>query len=94
MTLMYATKIKMKPGCYSSGSLLEIDAVYIEGCDKPGFYKKANLYDFLKENPGTIQVKIFPFPDVVPALSKYDEKYVRSTPNDYTHDNLLDLPRE
>ena len=62
--------------------------------DNPGFFKKANLYDFLKENPGTIQVKIFPFPDVVPALSKYDEKYVRSTPNDYTHDNLLDLPRE
>lgn len=91
---MYATKIKMKPGCYSSGSLLEIDSIYIEGCDNPGFFKKAVLHDFLKENPGTIQVKIWPYPSVVPATSGAGEKYVRSSPNDYTHDNLLDLPRE
>ena len=91
---MYATKIKMKHGCYSSGSLLEIDSVYIEGCKDPGFFKKAVLHDFLKENPGAIQVKIWPYPNVVPATSSAGEKYVRSTPNDYTHDNLLDLPRK
>ena len=90
---MYATKIKMKPGCYSSGSLLEIDSIYIEGCDNPGFFKKWVLHDFLKENPGTIQVKIWPYPNVIPATSSAGEKYVRSSPNDYTHDNLLDLPR-
>lgn len=91
---MYATKIKMKPGCYSSGSLLEIDSVYIDDCKDPGFFKKAVLHDFLKENPGAIQVKIWPYPNVIPATSSAGEKYVRSTPNDYTHDNLLDLPRE
>lgn len=90
---MYATKIKMQLGCASSSDLLKIDSVYIEGCNNPGFFKKADLYDFLKKNPGTIQVKIFPFPDVMPALGKNNEKYVRSSPNDYTHDNLLDLPR-
>lgn len=91
---MYATKIKMKSGCYSSDSLLEIDSVYIEGCNNPGFFKKAVIHDFLKENPDTIQVKIWPYPNVIPATSSAGEKYVRSSPNDYTHDNLLDLPRE
>ena len=55
---MHATKIKMMPGCDSSSKLLEIDSIYIEGCENPGFFKKAVLHDFLKENPGTIQVKI------------------------------------
>ena len=91
---MYATKIKMKSGCYSSDSLLEIDSVYIEGCNNPGFFKKAVIHDFLKENPDTIQVKIWPYPNVIPATSSAGGKYVRSSPNDYTHDNLLDLPRE
>ena len=91
---MYATKIKMKPGCYYSSNLLEIDSVYIEGCNNPGFFKKENLHDFLKKKPGTIQVKIWPYTNVIPAISSAGEKYVRSTPNDYTHDNLLDLPRE
>lgn len=91
---MYATKIRMKPGCYSSSDLLEIDSIYIEGCNNPGFFKKNVLYDFLKENPGTIRVNIWPYPNVISAISSRGEKYVRSTPNDYMHDNLLDLPRE
>ncbi|NCB26702.1 MAG: DUF3892 domain-containing protein [Bacteroidia bacterium] len=91
---MYATKLKMKPGCYTSQSLLEIDEIYIEGCDNPGFFPKGVLHDYLKEHTGSIQVKIWPYPNVIPATSSRNEKYVRSTPNDYTHDNLLDLPRE
>ena len=91
---MYATKIKMKPGCYSSSDLLEIDSIYIEDCENPGFFKKAVLHNFLKENPGTIQVNIWPYPNVIPATSSTGEKYVRTSPNDYTHNNLIDLPRE
>lgn len=90
---MKATKIKMKSGCYNSQNLLEIDEVYIEGCSTPKYYKKAAIYDYLKKNPGSIQVNIYPYPNLLPAISKNNEKYVRSTPNDYTHDNLLDLPR-
>lgn len=90
---MYATKIKMNPGYYSSQSLIEIDEIYIEGCNNPGFFKKANLHNYLKDHPGTIQVQISPYPNVIPATSSHGEKYVRSTPNDYSHDNLLDLPR-
>ena len=90
---MYATAIKMKPGYNSSNDLLEVDSIYIEGCNNPGFFKKADLYDFLKAHPGTIQVKIYSYPNLIPATSSRGEKYVRSAPNDYAHDNLLDLPR-
>ena len=93
--MMYATKLKMQQGCRHSQNLLEIDSIYLDkGCSNPGFYKKAVLYDFLKENPGTIAVGIYPCPKVIPAISPNGEKYVKSSPNDYTHDNLLDLPRE
>lgn len=90
---MYATKIKMKAGCYSSQQLTEIDEIYVEGCTNPGFFKKEVLHDHLKEYPKSIKVKIYPYPELIPAVSSRDEKYVRSTPNDYQHDNLLDLPR-
>ena len=91
---MYVTRIKMKPGCYRSNQLTEIDQLYIEGCQNPGYYKKAVIYDHVKMYPGSVRVKIYPYPTVIGAISVNGEKYVRSTPNDYTHDNLLDLPRE
>ena len=91
---MYATKIKMMSGCYNSQKLTEIDEIYVEGCSNPGFFKKAVLHNYLKKEPGSIQVKIHPYPDLIPATSVNGELYVRSTPNDNTHDNLLDLPRE
>lgn len=89
-----AIKIKMKPGCYTSQSVLEIDEIYLSGVKFPGFYKKADIYDFLVENPNTIIVGIPPYPKLIPELSSRNEKYVRSTPNNYSHDNLLMLPRE
>ncbi len=92
--MLYAKKIKMKNGCKSSNNVQEIAEIYIDGCNNPGYFKKSILYDHLKKNPGTIKVYIFPYPDVVPALSSYGEKYVRSEPNDTIRDNLLKLPRE
>ena len=89
--MFYISKIKMKMGCYYSQKLTEIDQVYIDG---QGFIKKGLVYDYLKENPNSIKVNRYPYPEVIPALSSNNEKYVRSTPNDYAHDNLLDLPRE
>lgn len=91
---MYATKIKMKNGSSRPYNLLEIDEIYIEGCNNPGFFKKASIYDFLKTNPDTIKVKLYPYPNIVPAISSRGEKYVRSSPNNYGQDNLLALPRE
>ena len=91
---MKATAIRMKNGCSNSYDTLEIDSVYIEGCVRPDFYKKEVVYDYLIEHPGSIYVDRSPYPELIPALSKYQEKYVRSEPNDTTRDNLLMLPRK
>ena len=91
---MKATKIKMKLGCSYSNNLVEIDQIYIEGCQQDGFYPKASVHDYLKDHPDSIQVNIYPYPNLQPMLSQNNEKYVRSEP-DYTGlDNLLNLPRE
>ena len=91
--MMYATRIKMQAGCYNSQDVEEIDSVYLEGCSNPGYFKKAVVHDYLKQNPGTIRVNVNPYPNVVPAISARGEKYVKSAPNGYIRDNLLDLPR-
>ncbi|NCD08748.1 MAG: DUF3892 domain-containing protein [Negativicutes bacterium] len=90
---MKATKIKMMSGCSNSNNLLEIDEIYIEECTNPGFFKKAAIHDHVKAHPGSIKVNIYPFPDVVDAISVNHEKYVKSSPNSTTKDNLLSLPR-
>lgn len=92
--MMYARKIRMKPSCYYSNDLTEIDEIYVDGCNNPGYFKKAVLYDHLVSNPGTIRVAIAPYPNVLPAKSFRGEKYVRSESNGTTRDNLLSLPRE
>jgi hypothetical protein len=91
---MKATKIKMLPDCNTSSNLMEIDEIYITGCKDERFYKKALVHDALKENPGSIQVNIHPYPDCIAATSSRGEKFVRSSPNNSTHDNLLNLPRQ
>lgn len=90
---MRATKIKMKTGCEYSTKTTEISEIYIDGCNNPGFFSKASLYDHLKSYPNSIQVNIYPYPNLLPALSSNGEKYVRSEPNDTPNDNLLKLPR-
>ena len=91
--MMYAQKIKMQQGCTNSNSTVEIAEIYVDGCDKPGFFPKATLHDYILKNPHTIKVNISPYPYVVPATSSRGEKYVRSEPNDTPNDNLLKLPR-
>ena len=91
---MKATKIKMKQGCGSSNNLVEIDQIYLEGCKENGYYYKSAIHNFLKENPNSIQVNIYPYPDLQPAVSQNGERYVRSEPNYTGKDNLLCLPRE
>lgn len=91
---MKAIKIKMKSGCKYSDNLLEIDSVYVAGCNNPGYFKKEVLHDYLIKNPGTISVNIFPYPKLIPAKSVCGEKYVKSEPNNSKKDNLLCLPRE
>lgn len=91
---MRATKIKMKYGCKYSNDLLEIDEIYLSESTANGYYKKEYLHDYLLTRPNSIQVNIYPYPNVIPAESSRGEKYVRSEPDRTKKDNLLSLPRE
>ena len=71
---MKATKIKMKSGCYYSTRTSEISEIYIEGCTSPGFFDKTTLHNYLKQHPHSIQVNIYPYPDLIPATSSNGEK--------------------
>lgn len=90
---MLATKIKMCAGCHNSNKCEDIDSIYITGAKEERFYPKSNVHDAVKQNPGSIQVNIYPHPNLIPAVSSKGEKYVRSEPNDSPNDNLLKLPR-
>ena len=92
--MIYATKIRMRPGSRNSQSLTEISHIYLTGLQTPDFYAKEDIHLFLRRRPGTIKVGISPNPTVIPAVSAYGERYVKSTPNYTGHDNLLSLPRE
>lgn len=91
---MFAMKIKMKANCENSNDLTEIDSIYLTGLQKEGFYKKENIYDYLKDGGRDILVYIQPYPKLQPVLSRYGEKYVRSESDEFRTDNLLNLPRE
>lgn len=89
---MKATKIKMKLYCRSSQNVQDIDSIYIDSVGT--YWKKERVHDYLKLFPKSIQVNIFPYPDLIPVTSQLGEKYVRSEANHTTKDNLLKLPRE
>jgi len=92
--MIYATKIRMKTGCYYHDDLTEIDEIYLQGDAYWGYYKKAVVHDLVKLHPGSVVVNLYPYPKVIDAVSVYGEKYVRSQANGTTRDNLLQLPRE
>ena len=87
-----ATAISMKLGCDRSNNLLEIDQIQLTG-EYSGWYYKETLHNYLNLHPYTIRVKDSNGPFVIPATSINGEKYVKSTPNNTTVDNLLSLPR-
>lgn len=87
----YAEKIKMKRGKESSNELLEIDEIYVSGI---GWKSKAYYYDYLTMYPNSLAVNIYPYPKLVKRLSSNNEKFVKSVPDRYGFDNLLNLPRE
>ena len=89
--MLYAKIIKMKNGMEHSSNLLEIDEIFVTGF---GWRKKSFYYDYLTTYPESIAVNIYPYPNLVKQLSINNEKYVKSEPNKFGFDNLLDLPRE
>ena len=54
---MKAMKIQMKSNCSNSRSVQDIDSIYI---DQTGTYwKKAEVYDYLKQFPKSIQTSVY-----------------------------------
>ncbi len=91
--MLYATKLRMCPGCNDSTSCQDISDIYLEGDGANQYYSKAVLHDHLCNNPSSICVGISPYPELLPAVSVRMEKYVRSEANDTPYDNLLRLPK-
>lgn len=87
-----AIRIKMKTNCFNSQNLEEIDCIMLEG-DFNGWFKKEVIYDYIKNSNGVITVNIYPYPTLV-AVTTQTERYVKSKPNAFGFDNLLQLPRE
>lgn len=89
--LYYATKIKMNYGYRTSQYPEDIAQIYVSG---EGWVAKGDLHDYLKRYPNSVVVNIAPYPSLIPAISIKGEKYVKSTPDSWRHDDLMDLPRE
>ena len=89
--MLYAEKVRLKYGCWDSQYPEEISQIYIRGY---GWHDKEYLHDYLKGNPKSVAVDIWPYPYLIPAVSSNREKYVRSNPDIWGHDDLMDLPKE
>jgi len=90
---MIATAIHMKHGCDKSNNLLEIDKIYLSNSQN-GWYPKETIHDYVRNHVKSITVGTVNGPYIIPAVSVYGEKYVKSSPNYTTVDNLLSLPRK
>lgn len=92
--MIKATKIRMKTYCDNSLKLEEIKDIKLEGdLTNPGWFSKESVHDFIKNKNGVVNVNIYPYPKLI-AVTTQTERYVKSTPNNYGYDNLLELPRE
>lgn len=87
--MLYATKIRMNHGCWDSRYPADIAQIHLAGW---GWLTKEFLHNYLKMYPGSIAVNIPPYPSLIPDVSSRGERYVRSNPNPYLFDNLLNLP--
>lgn len=92
--MIKVTKIRMKKYSSNSIKLEEIKDLKLEGdLNNPGWFSKESIHDYIKNNNGVVNVDIYPYPKLV-AVTTTTDRYVKSTPNRYGFDNLLELPRE
>ena len=84
----------MKQYSKDSMNLEEIKDIKLEGdLNNPGWFRKEDVHDYIKNNNGIVNVNIYPYPKLI-AVTTSTDRYVKSTPNKYGYDNLLELPRE
>lgn len=90
---MLATKVKMKSGCGASTDPRDIQAIYITGGVRPGYFHVDYLWDYLDYNPGYVQLNVRGYPNLV-AVGQGENRYLRSIPSPKGVDYLFSLPRE
>lgn len=92
--MIKATKVRMKQYSNNSMKLEEIKDIKLEGdLSNPGWFSKESIHDYIKNEGGVVNVNIYPYPILI-AVTTSTDRYVKSTPNRYGFDNLLELPRE
>lgn len=92
--MLYVNKIKMISGCDNSFKQEEIDQLHLIGNTiNPGWLKKEDVHDFIKNKNGIVKVGTYPYPELIPAISPKGEKYVKSVADNTQRDNLMYLPR-
>lgn len=92
--MIKAVKIRMKQYSKDSMRLEEIKDIKLEGdLNNPGWFRKEDVHDYIKNSNGIVNVDIYPYPKLI-AVTTSTDRYVKSTPNKYGYDNLLELPRE
>lgn len=91
-----AIAISLKKDIKTPSSCIDIAYIYIVNEDNSGkWLTKETVYDLVASGINIICVnkKNVHTPDLVCALSVYNEKYVRTEKNDIISDNLLALPK-
>lgn len=91
--MVHIRKIEMKPGCRASKNAGDIEFLFVGGPIQ-SFVKMEEMQDDLKKHPGSMKAALPLYPDLLPAVSRYGEKYVRSQTGNSPYDLLLRLPRE
>ncbi|UJF16805.1 hypothetical protein LZ578_12120 (plasmid) [Jeotgalibaca sp. MA1X17-3] len=87
--MIYATKIKMCSKCPPPWTCHDIDSIYLEGEGKNKFYKKEEIYHFLRDDQDIIQVRLGSNRELQPVLGLPPLKYIRSEAYDTKQDFLL-----
>ena len=87
---MRAIKIRTNPP--NSRNLLSITHVYLMD-ERNGWFSRDAVYIMVSENPGCVQVGLYPFSNVVSEHTERGVPYIRSSPLGSFSDSLLSLPR-
>ncbi|GEK90741.1 hypothetical protein AKA01nite_03630 [Alkalibacterium kapii] len=91
--LLYATKIKMYPGCTDSLRCQDIESICLEGSNNKTYHLRETVHALLKYNPKTVAVKNEEKFFLEAATSPTGNPYVRTENHSKKSDPLLSLPR-
>ncbi len=91
--MLFVTKIKMIKNQNYLENISEL-LIFDDSNNSSEWYKRQDIYNYVNKG-GIIRVNIDPsYNKLVSVKNQYGTEYVRSSPNNSTKDDLLDLPKE